>query len=175
MGFGFITLGFFAAAFFVLLFSAIVGNTGTWNPIFGGSFEPGALTYLGALVALALAAFGGFLPALALGASRRRSLLASAVAVVAPPTALLWWESETLLVVALVLGPVLVASAGAWGAGIAGSGLTAMFAVSTTFLLAALLAFSASEGASFLLVVLPEWVVLPAVAGLFLPEGAVGG
>ena len=98
-------------------------------------------------------------------------MLTSAVAVAAPLAALLWWESELLLVDALVLGPVLVVSAGSWGSGIADVGVAALFVASVVFLFARFWSFGYGEAtASDFFLVLSAWVVMPAIVRLFVAE-----
>lgn len=160
-------LGFFAVAGIILIVSAACGR---WNPIFGGALSPpGLLNYLGMLAAVPIAALVATMPARALGASWKRALIGAVTITLALCWAFFGSGSSTLALVAAVLAPVAMVVAGCLGNNLSDSGATAVFVSSATLLVVAYLVTEPGEATGFVVTV-PAWVILPVVAGLFLPE-----
>ena len=170
LGAGLLCLGFFAIAGIFFLFSAMWGR---WNPIFGGSLAPaGPLNYLGMLATLPIAALGAAMPARALGASWRRALVGASTITLAFSWVLFVSGLNTPALLTAVFAPIATIIVGCWRNSLSDPGTTVVFASSATLLIAAYLAHEPGKVAAFALT-LPAWVILPVVAGLYLPQERV--
>lgn len=167
--YGIASLIVFALSGIVFAFSAAYGNV---NPVFGSEGgTPGIINYFGMFVlAPAIAAFGGALPAHALGAAWLRSFLVSTVIVITFIWAASWGDSMLLPVIVAVLSPTLIALAGSPAGGLTAAGVWTVLIVSATLLFLSILISLGQEGGMGLLAGAFAWIILPAIAGLFQPH-----